>query len=91
MEHSNPSYIKILVSYYQIFISVKPTICLFNFKPIFVQLFIKINSYGRKLENEVGLQTRTNGGSNFFGYQLWQRCELHRQKLWDEKAIGWDC
>ena len=55
MEHSNPSYIKILVSYYQIFISVKPTICLFNFKPIFVRLFIKINSYGRKLENEVGL------------------------------------
>ena len=70
MEHSNPSYIKILVSYYQTFISVKPTICLFNFKPIFVQLFIKINSYGRKLENEVGLQTRTNGGSNFFGYNF---------------------
>ena len=66
MEHSNPSYIKILVSYYQIFISVKPTICLFNFKPIFVQLFIKINSYGRKLENEVGLQTRTNGGEQLF-------------------------
>ncbi|GEM_PF-6485278 len=41
--NSNPSYIKIPISHYQTFISVKLTICLFNFKPIFVQFFIKIN------------------------------------------------
>ena len=42
-EHSNLSYIKTHTLHYQIFISVKPTICLFNLKPIFVQFFIKIN------------------------------------------------
>ncbi len=48
-EHSNLSYIKILIPHYQIFISVNPTICSSNFKPIFLQFFIKINIWLRSI------------------------------------------